>query len=200
MSIAIATSLLLQSLIEWVEPEMRWLQGASRTLVDLLLKLQLPVRFSRDEASAGGRDGIASTSEQASSSSAACSHAYSMACKVIWKGDKSRYRNMCKLDLSATLILILDVTVDPEDWQYLDQHLFAMATITYVTELRRLMSRDVIPFLNSRTRMQHPTQSLLKIPLLCAPTSRCLVSHKLHHFVCTANGKLIKLAIFGCSG
>ncbi|KAL0051192.1 hypothetical protein WJX82_003439 [Trebouxia sp. C0006] len=57
------------------------LKGASRTLVDLLLKLQLPVRFSRDEASAGGRDGIASTSAQASSSSAACSHAYSMACK-----------------------------------------------------------------------------------------------------------------------
>ncbi len=174
MSIAIATSPLLQSLSEWIEPEMRWLQSASRTLVDLLLKLQLPVRFSRDEASAGGRDGIASTSEQASSSSAACSHAYSMACKVIWKGDKSRYRNMCKLDLSATLILILDVTVDPEDWQYLGQQLFAMATITYVTELRRLMSRDVIPFFKFKDRDAAPDPESTQDPPVVRPYVKML--------------------------
>lgn len=112
-----------------------------------MLKLQPPVRFTRAHASAGGRDGTAPTSEQASSSSAARSHADSMACKVLWKGDNTRNRNVCKLDLSATLILILDVTVEPEDWQYLGGQVFAMATNTYVMELRRLMSRDVISFL-----------------------------------------------------
>lgn len=117
-----------------------------------MLKLQPPVRFSRDQASASGRDGTAPTSEQASSSSAARLHVDSVACKVIWRGDKSRNRNVCKLDLSATLILILDVTVEPEDWQYLGRQVFAMATITYVTELRRLMSRDVIPFFKFKDR------------------------------------------------
>lgn len=134
------------------EPEMCWLQGASRTLVGLLLQLQPPVRFSRDQASASGRDDTAPTSEQASSSSVARSNADSMACKVLWKGDKPRNRNVCKLDLSATLMLILDVTVEPEDWQYLGRQLFAMATNTYVMELRRLLSRNVISFLKLKDR------------------------------------------------
>ena len=75
-----------------------------------------------------------------------------MARKVLWKGDNTRNRNVCKLDLSATLILILDVTVEPEDWQYLGRQVFAMATNTYIMELRRLMSRDVISFLKFKDR------------------------------------------------
>ena len=153
---------------------MCWLQGASRTLVDLLLKLQPPVRFSRDQASAGGRDGIAPTSEQASSSSAARAHADSMACKVMWKGDRSRNRNVFKLDLSATLILILDVTVEPEDWQYLGRQVFAMATITYVTELRRLMSRDVIPFFKFKDRDAAPDPTSAQDPPVVRPYIKML--------------------------
>ena len=81
---------------------------------------------------------------------------------------------MCKLDLSATLILILDVTVDPEDWQYLGQQLFAMATITYVTELRRLMSRDVIPFFKFKDRDAAPDPESTQDPPVVRPYVKML--------------------------
>ena len=97
-----------------------------------------------------------------------------MAYKVLWKGDKTRNRTVCKLDLSATLVLILDVTLEPEDWWYLGHQVFATATMTYVMELRRLLSRDVIPFLKSMDRDALPDPTCAQDPPVVRPYIKML--------------------------